>query len=54
MRRTTSRVIAFAIVLAVVSGRSASAQIVIVDLGTLPGSTFSTASDINDRGQIVG
>jgi probable HAF family extracellular repeat protein len=32
----------------------ALAQMTIVDLGTLPGGSFSTALDINDRGQVVG
>ncbi|HET9301907.1 MAG TPA: hypothetical protein VFO20_03945, partial [Propionibacteriaceae bacterium] len=35
-------------------GWSVLAQPAIVDLGTLPGSTYSVAADINDRGQIVG
>ena len=34
--------------------RPDSPRLAIIDLGTLPGDYFSSASDINHRGQVVG
>jgi probable HAF family extracellular repeat protein len=37
-----------------IDGHPRSLEYTIVDLGTLPGDTFSNALNVNDRGQVVG
>ena len=58
MKRMISKAVLLSMVVAVLVGaHPASAQLSITDLGTLPGGDSfdsSTASGINDRGQIVG
>src|SRR5215211_2000108 len=58
MKRMISKAVLLSMVVAVLVGaHPASAQLSITDLGTLPGGDSfdsSTASGINDRGQVVG
>jgi hypothetical protein len=53
MKRRLSKVVLVSMVLALlICAQPASAQLSITDLGTLGGA--SQATDINDRGQVVG